>query len=249
MGFTLIELLVVIAILSILAAILFPVFATARDKARASACSSNEKQIGLAFLQYAQDYDEVLPCGRAGGGMGWAAQVYPYLRSWAVFTCPNDVSNATSTKIPFSYAINENLNYEWAALKPLPLNKFTAPDKTVALFEVHGIALTNPSILETASPSAYGYTQAPPNGGGRYATGDMGNRQFNAAADPQHGPGSNFVAADGHVKFLTGDKVSTYNAAVSATSQEVMTTNGNAAGCDNMTGPNGAVYTLTFSRI
>ncbi|MEN6304741.1 MAG: prepilin-type N-terminal cleavage/methylation domain-containing protein, partial [Armatimonadia bacterium] len=62
-GFTLIELLVVIAIIAILAAILFPVFAKAREKARQSSCLSNMKQMGLACLQYAQDYDEVLPAG------------------------------------------------------------------------------------------------------------------------------------------------------------------------------------------
>jgi len=62
-GFTLIELLVVIAIIAILAAILFPVFATARDKARQTACISNLKQIGIAFVQYTQDYDEMVPAG------------------------------------------------------------------------------------------------------------------------------------------------------------------------------------------
>jgi prepilin-type N-terminal cleavage/methylation domain-containing protein len=65
-GFTLIELLVVIAIIAILAAILFPVFARARENARRASCQSNLKQIGLGFLMYAQDYDSVLPA------LGWA---------------------------------------------------------------------------------------------------------------------------------------------------------------------------------
>ena len=65
-GFTLIELLVVIAIIAILAAILFPVFAKAREKARQTSCLSNLKQLGLSFLMYAQDYDELLPSYRLG---------------------------------------------------------------------------------------------------------------------------------------------------------------------------------------
>jgi prepilin-type N-terminal cleavage/methylation domain-containing protein len=64
LGFTLIELLVVIAIIAILAAILFPVFAKVREKARQTTCTSNEKQIGLGILQYVQDYDETYPLAR-----------------------------------------------------------------------------------------------------------------------------------------------------------------------------------------
>jgi len=90
-GFTLIELLVVIAIIAILAAILFPVFAKAREKARQTTCASNLKQLALAVIQYTQDYDETPPCGMtlpvvAGNGyyyfgVGWGGQIYPYVKS------------------------------------------------------------------------------------------------------------------------------------------------------------------------
>src|SRR4051812_3086484 len=89
-GFTLIELLVVIAIIAILAAILFPVFAKARAKARQAACMNNEKQIGL--MQYVRDSDELLPGVKANYSRGWAGELYPYIKSAGVFRCPNDTS-------------------------------------------------------------------------------------------------------------------------------------------------------------
>ena len=90
-AFTLIELLVVIAIIAILAAILFPVFAQARDKARSIACLSNTKQLALGVMQYAQDYDELLPvAGYNAQCRGrWQWQIYPYVKNQQVFTCPN----------------------------------------------------------------------------------------------------------------------------------------------------------------
>ncbi|MCD6350605.1 MAG: DUF1559 domain-containing protein [Armatimonadetes bacterium] len=96
-GFTLIELLVVIAIIAILAAILFPVFAKAKEKARQASCQSNLKQIGLAWIMYAQDYDGVYvnvltPC--AGGDTEMArlpiyVRLNPYIKNWQLWVCPS----------------------------------------------------------------------------------------------------------------------------------------------------------------
>jgi prepilin-type N-terminal cleavage/methylation domain-containing protein/prepilin-type processing-associated H-X9-DG protein len=96
-GFTLIELLVVIAIIAILAAILFPVFAKAREKARQSSCLSNVKQLLTAVLSYAQDYDETLPLTPDPGSMGnlwWDIQLQPYIKSVQILKCPSDTTRS-----------------------------------------------------------------------------------------------------------------------------------------------------------
>ncbi len=100
LGFTLIELLVVIAIIAILAAILFPVFARARENARRASCLSNMKQIGLGILQYAQDYDERMVMGASatspGNNVVWIELLQPYVKSYQVFQCPSNTLNTTT---------------------------------------------------------------------------------------------------------------------------------------------------------
>ncbi|HUV85274.1 MAG TPA: DUF1559 domain-containing protein [Methanosarcinales archaeon] len=103
-GFTLIELLVVIAIIAILAAILFPVFAKAREKARQTSCLSNLKQISLAVTMYGQDYDERAPwlkyIAAWGDGMGWTETINPYIKNQQIYRCPS----ADSSK--YTYCMN-----------------------------------------------------------------------------------------------------------------------------------------------
>src|SRR2546426_951485 len=93
-AFTLIELLVVIAIIAMLAAILFPVFAQAREKGRQASCLSNLKQIGTAVLMYAQDFDELYPMSyfgfsASGTNTSWPQLTQPYVKNEQVFVCPD----------------------------------------------------------------------------------------------------------------------------------------------------------------
>jgi len=105
-GFTLIELLVVIAIIAILAAILFPVFAKAREKARQSSCLSNTKQISLAAVQYTSDYDGTYMrawyySNGTGAGYVWADAIVPYIRNDQLFDCPS--SSTRPNKVTSAY--------------------------------------------------------------------------------------------------------------------------------------------------
>jgi len=158
-GFTLIELLVVIAIIAILAAILFPVFAKVREKARQTSCSSNEKQIGLAIIQYIQDADETFPMGVQNSWYAntWPLQVQPYITSLQVFKCPDDGTTALGATIQpwagigLSYACNGliksgnpnnmigvmGMGQTWLNGFIAPLARVNRPAETVMVSESH----------------------------------------------------------------------------------------------------------------
>lgn len=139
-GFTLIELLVVIAIIAILAAILFPVFVRARENARKTACASNLKQLGLAILQYNQDYDENMPKGatatlagnNATQGAGWAGNIMPYAKSTGLFKCPSEGNKPYLYYSWVSYGFNMNLA---GGYKNGKLSSYAVPAQTVLLCE------------------------------------------------------------------------------------------------------------------
>jgi prepilin-type N-terminal cleavage/methylation domain-containing protein len=161
-GFTLIELLVVIAIIAILAAILFPVFAQAREKARQTSCISNNKQVGLAIIQYVQDYDENFPSGwypaESAGidyavgtpvGMGWANESYPYMKNAQVYKCPDDITqpvpagNGHGAQYPVSYIFNANIPISFPTLAGM-----VAPASTVLACEGDGFLAEIPTTGE-----------------------------------------------------------------------------------------------------
>ena len=108
-GFTLIELLVVIAIIAILAAILFPVFARAREKARQTSCLANVKQINLGMMMYVQDYDEVTPIYRFSSSSNprlyWHQSLTPYLKNEQILRCPSRTHVSGACLYGYYYAI------------------------------------------------------------------------------------------------------------------------------------------------
>ncbi len=195
-GFTLIELLVVIAIIAILAAILFPVFARAREKARQTNCLSNVKQIMLGVLMYAQDYDEMLPNeqynfgggGNAAGDGTWRGAIFPYVKNAQLFECPSHSLGGTvfdgrydDQTLNASYAINDWHQDSGSPSPPQnqPLARVVSPSQTIFILESSGPA-------DDICPSAIEHGQMP--------------RDMTAAR--RHNDGANYGFVDGHAKWL-----------------------------------------------
>jgi prepilin-type N-terminal cleavage/methylation domain-containing protein/prepilin-type processing-associated H-X9-DG protein len=188
-GFTLIELLVVIAIIAILAAILFPVFARAREAARKSSCQSNLKQIGTAFLMYVQDYDETWPNIWNGvvdinlappTGYNWAWAVQPYIKNTQVFRCPSDTQRVGS-----SYNANNQIDNNSDAAIVAPADTIVAMD---------GFTDNNGNYAQTNTTTGNGLNCD-------YTMWDATSRATRRDVGlPRHSDTNNILWADGHVK-------------------------------------------------
>jgi prepilin-type N-terminal cleavage/methylation domain-containing protein/prepilin-type processing-associated H-X9-DG protein len=201
-GFTLIELLVVIAIIAILSAILFPVFARARENARRASCQNNMKQVALGFTMYAQDYDGKYPPYLSGSIMG---AVFPYVKSNQAFICPS--SNLTKTSgynaqtsyygteygTPVGSAGNRAVMYNSASLDSILMDSIPEPSLTCML-------------AETIRPTGTGVANQV--GFDRFRATDLTNAGLGGLPVlDRHFDGSNYAFMDGHVKWLKKEAV------------------------------------------
>ncbi len=193
-GFTLIELLVVIAIIAILAAILFPVFAKAREKARQTSCLSNVKQLMLACQMYDIDYEHVpvwwMRDGSGWLGGGWAVEISPYVKNDQIFTCPSQgVSPGTVCyKPPWHYWCTFGTG--WTVYSHVHYHKFGQvefPPEILYIGELRHTGVRD----EFGCPFQYGTVFWPEMGGGGRDTAIV------------HNEGSNFAFVDGHAKWLS----------------------------------------------
>ena len=218
--------LVVIAIIAILAAILFPVFAQAREKARQTACASNEKQLGLAFLQYAQDYDETMAAGTiaahaTSSGMG-AGQIYSYVKVQAGIRVPKRYEDRVYRRSHHAYS---NTFSSTCGISGA-LAKCAAPAKTVVFLEVKGWSapVAHPvRVTRAPGPDGVRITCRRTCDRPQWAAMEHTDRHLRLpdaqlrGSTARHTGGSNFLLLDGHVKWYRGDSASDwYFGAISA---------------------------------
>ena len=225
-GFTLIELLVVIAIIAILAAILFPVFAKAREAARKSSCQNNVKQILTGVMQYVQDYDEMYPASHAspsGQNVQWTQRIEPYMKNVQVFRCPSDpnppirwATNPNTTGYPSPWPTSYAANYQLQAASNnagigLSLAAINAPANTVYLTDGGMQSAAAAPWITPASPIKQGVwiLQDPLATGGQASPGcpscaTTGNTDWGGPSI-RHTETSNVGFADGHVKSMKPD--------------------------------------------
>lgn len=218
-GFTLIELLVVIAIIAILAAILFPVFARARENARRASCQSNLKQIGLGIMQYIQDYDERMPfynTGNAETGAFWMDTIQPYIKSYQLLKCPSDSrADVPAPGTRFSSYLANGCGYSAAAADPSAGNygPMSGTDDGSFVYTVSLAAFQSPVTTLLAADSvgwsAYRIrtTNCTPGSIGGIETGSpryMGVLSTSAVPE-RHLDTTNVLYGDGHVKAVKID--------------------------------------------